>query len=84
MTLFDIINVNKKTRSEEVRNFFQVMEVYGQNTQIHIKPEVSDLQHLLDPEGKVEVDNLKVLRMKSLDQMTQVTFTIHKTIQNFA
>jgi len=83
LTLFDIINVNKKTRPDEVRTFFQVMEVYGQNTQIQSRPVIGDQSNLLNSEGKVEVDNLKVLRMKSLDQMTQVTFTINKTIQNF-
>ena len=29
LTLYDIININKKTHIEEVRSFFQVMEVYG-------------------------------------------------------
>ena len=38
LTLYDIINMNKKTHIEEVRTFFQVMEVYGQDTEIHGKP----------------------------------------------
>ena len=59
------------------------MEIYGQNTQIPGKPEIGDQSHLLDPEGKAEMDNLKVLRMKSLDQVTQVTFMVGKTIKNF-
>ena len=42
LTLHDIINQNKKTHVEEVRTFFQVMEVYGQNTEITGKPEVGD------------------------------------------
>ena len=46
LTLHDIINVNKKTYIEEVRSFFQVMEVYGQDTEIHGKPEVGDQTHL--------------------------------------
>jgi len=29
LTLFDVINMNKKTHPEEVKSFFQVMEVYG-------------------------------------------------------
>ena len=60
MTLHDIININKWTDIEEVRTFFQVMEVYGQNTDIHDKPSIGD-------RSKEPVDNLAVLRTKSLD-----------------
>ena len=34
--LKDIINVNKKTDLEEVRSFFQVMEVFGQSADLWI------------------------------------------------
>lgn len=36
LTLHDIININKKTFPEEVRSFFQVMEVYGFGSEIDI------------------------------------------------
>lgn len=51
LTLYDIINMNKKTHIEEVRTFFQVMEVYGQDTEIHGKPEVGEQKHLKDPKA---------------------------------
>ena len=37
LTLHDIININKKTYPEEVRSFFQVMEVYGFGTEIEFR-----------------------------------------------
>lgn len=77
LTLFDIINLNKQTRNEEVSTFFMLMEVYGKDTNIPKKPEVGDQSHLLN---KQVPDNLKILRMKSLDQLTQVTSSIGRTI----
>ena len=72
LTLHDIININKKTFPEEVRSFFQVMEVYGFGSEIDIRSCTTEM--LLD-EGKAKrppqiVDNLKYLRMKALDQLT--------------
>jgi len=63
LTLFDIININKKTYPEEVRTFFQVMEVFGQNTEIHTRPD----SERGSAERSTPFDNLKILRMKSLD-----------------
>ena len=75
LTLYDIININKKTDHEEIRSFFQVMEVYGFGTEIEFR--ASDTGSLLgnrrsqSPTKVVEkVDNLKYLRIKSLDQLT--------------
>jgi len=67
LTLHDIINSNKTTVVEEVQSFFQVMEVYGQDTEIHGKPEVGDQSHLKNKNESIFQDGLKVLRMKSLD-----------------
>ena len=36
LVLRDIINVNKKTDFEEVRSFFQVMEVFGQEADLWV------------------------------------------------
>ena len=33
----NIINVNRKTRLEEVKNFFQVMEVYGETSDLWVR-----------------------------------------------
>ena len=68
LTLHDIINMNKKTFREEVKSFFQVMEVYGFGSEIDIRACSNEM--LLD-EGQSRppqvVDNLKYLRMKALD-----------------
>ena len=88
LSLYDIININKKTYPEEVRSFFQVMEVYGFGTEIEFR--ASSTHSLLDnrsnqrsrsPVKKEEkVDNLKYLRKKSLDQITQVSHSVMKTV----
>jgi len=79
LTLFDIVNLNKTTYPEEVTSFFQVMEVYGQNTDLHV--DSSGFEPLVGTTGikkGAKVDNLKILRLKSLEQLTHVTEAINK------
>ena len=72
LTLKDIIYVNKKTEIEEVRSFFQVMEVYGHSADMWVNrvevandnSEMSDFQ---------EQDKLELLRRKSLNQLSKIT-----------
>ena len=51
LTLHDLININKTTYVEEIRNFFLLMEVYGLNTDVVGKLCVST-------DRKENVDNL--------------------------
>ena len=76
MTLYDIINVNKKTYPAEVRSFFQVMEVYGQCADLdpfrdgyrrYSANNMIEADPLLYPVSEDTKDNLKALRIMSLD-----------------
>ena len=75
MTLFDIINVNKKTYPAEVRSFFLVMEVYGQCADLDpfrdgyrrfSTPQMA-ADPLLYPVSEDTKDKLQALRRMSLD-----------------
>ena len=81
MTLYDIINLNKKTYPAEVRSFFQVMEVYGQCADLdpfrdgyrRFSTPNMTADPLLYPVSEDTKDKLKALRIMSLDQLTLVT-----------
>ena len=40
LVLSDVINQNKVNTIEDVRNFFQVLEVYGHGTEIYIYDQI--------------------------------------------
>ena len=62
ITLNDIVSINKQTRKGELQNFLMVMEVYGHS------PDPSAIFE--QQEAKQTTDDLKLLRIKSLDQLT--------------
>ena len=70
LTLNDIINVNRKTNLDEVKSFFQVMEVYGQSPDLYIsRGEFSSESSSLDrnnSDSGSDFDKLELLRRMSL------------------
>lgn len=82
LTLYDVINLNKRTQVEEVQTFFMLMEVYGQSADLSYlnAPIVGRQAHQRQSDDPFEQDSLKTLRMKSLDQLTQVSHALGLSI----
>ena len=80
ISLHDVVNINKQTRPGELTNFFMVMEVYGHAQDKNFTGNLFDSRNEArsNDNGK---DDLSLFRVKSLDQLTQVTFSIGKTIK---
>ena len=71
LTLNDIINVNKKLLFEDIRSFFQVMEVFGHTPDLWVQ-KLDVLSDSSEIAGFKEQDRLELLRRKSLKQINEI------------
>ena len=73
ITIHDIIHTNKQVHIDEVRSFFQVMEIYGYNS------DVGGLYSTCEDSPK-KYDNLKYNRIMVMDQILEITEALKGTI----
>ena len=73
ITIHDIIHTNKQVYIDEVRSFFQVMEIYGYNA------DVGGLYSACEDSPK-KYDNLKYNRIMVMDQILEITEALKGTI----
>ena len=73
ITIHDIIHTNKQVHIDEVRSFFQVMEIYGYNS------DVGGLYSTCEDSPK-KYDNLKYSRIMVMDQILEITEALKGTI----